>query len=758
MTEIVPILDVQAHRVIAACDADGRVFAATVTITNCDQTLRVAPIDSRRSSPINRALEVHAASIPEVRLAATGDGRLLALWTQSGPVGMQLCCAVRARGGRWGEPAAIAGPFGGALAPAVTVDRHDRLWCAYQSTATGKHHIFVTWLTADEWAFGQRISDGDGHCFAPSICPFANGVRVVWDGRIDGRYGVWMREVDTESDLTQREDQAVIVEADTLLANASIAALDDERSVVVYERAQDGWGRRNRTPRGSREQMSEGNYLGARRDLRAVMIGPEGMAGLSGKLNRTLNDAIPSPVRTQPRVAVDGSGGLWLSWRQIHSLADAPGETGFVAAVSAYRQGAFGPPVILPESGGTSAMEAHFAADPAGGVLLAYSGRTDGRYHGHVVALPAVGRGGPVRTGKFRPMEICDFDPPTPSRRIGLGDPYGSPQLLWGDLHRHTNLSDCRWWIEGSPADAYRYALAAAELDFVAVTDHMWSVATPDTAAEGFDLAAAYNMPGVFTAFCAYEASFFDGGDGHMVVLSDRQLRRGGRPKSRRQLAKGVDPVHTLIIPHHTGDRQYGYSWDGHDDRIAPVAEIYQPYRGSFERENGPAPPTAWRNEGNTIDPDRTLLAAWRAGLKLGVVASSDHLATAGAFAGVWADANTRRDILDALRLRRCFAATTKIELAFWADDRFMGESFTADRAKVAFTVRCRADAVIDRIDLLADGDVVHTFRPAGRTGRRRATVRKQLPIAAEEHFYCVRIRLRDANIAWSSPIWITGP
>jgi len=753
MNEMLPIVDAAAYRIDAACDASGRVVTAIVTVGPRHQTLRIAAADDTDRD----ALTVTAAAIPDIRLIAGRARRLVAVWTQPANVGMQLWSAVRSETGRWTRPEAIAGPFGAVLAPAVTVDRGGRVWCAYQSTAAGKHHIFVTWLNAGEWAFAQRISDGDGHCFAPSICPFDEGVRIVWDGRIDGRYGIWMAEMDTDADLTRREPQAAIAGDDTLVANPTIVALDSEHSVVVWERAQPRWGLRNRVIRGSRSEMSAGNYLLARRNLHAAMIGPEGIADLSGDLNRTFNDAIPSPVRTQPRLAVGAGGGVWLTWRQIHSLADAPRETGFVGAVSAYRRGRWTTPAILPGSGGTSAMEARFANDPAGGVLLAYTGREDGRYRGRVVSLPATDRGGDIRTEPFDAMTVCDFDPPTPTRRIALGDPFASPQLLWGDVHRHSNLSDCRWWLEGAPADAYRYALAAAELDFVAITDHVWCVDTGDTRAEGFDLAWAYDMPGVFTAFCAQEASFFEGGDGHMVVLSEHQLDKVTQHDSRADLVAALDARECVVIPHHTGDADYGYAWDGHDDELSPVAEIYQPYRGSFEAAECPAPPTPWRDEGNRPHPDRTLMAAWKAGLKLGVVASSDHLATGGAFVGVWADGNTRRDILAALRRRRCFAASAKIELAFWADDRFMGEQFATDAAKTTFTVRCRADERLAKIELLGDGEVVHTFGFAGKTGRRRATVRKTLPVAPGEHFYYVRVYLQDRNMAWSSPIWITG-
>ena len=48
--------------------------------------------------------------------------------------------------------------------------------------------------------------------------------------------------------------------------------------------------------------------------------------------------------------------------------------------------------------------------------------------------------------------------------------------LYFGDLHRHTELSVCRTGADGSLEDAYRYAIDAAGLDFLCVTDHVQHV------------------------------------------------------------------------------------------------------------------------------------------------------------------------------------------------------------------------------------------------------------------------------------------
>ena len=748
----------RARRCALAVGPGGRLYVATVTAEPGRARLRVGSLDGHAEAEPG-PLVVTARAILDVCLCRDEQDRLVALWNQYGPGGVKLHFAVRHAGGRWSAPTLVSTLFGSDLSPAVTRDELGRPWCVFQNNSTGRGHIFVTWFTAGRWAFPQRISDGDGCCFAPAACRFGHGVRVVWDARVDGEYGVFMREVDAEAKVSRREPQADVALSDSLLATPAIPALDAERSFVVYEQAPPGWGERNAVLRDSRGKMAAGNYLHARRDLRAALIGPKGIAPAAEEPNDALKAGRPSPSRSGPALAGDGEAGIWLLCRQIDSLEQADPTAGYVLAATCLSAGRWSPPIILPDSGALSDSPAVLARDGDGGVLAGYIQRDRADHRAHVVALPAVADPGRPKGAHYRAMDLSNFQASSAPRRAVLERRHGSPKLLWGDLHRHSNVSDCRWWLEGSPRDAYRYAMAAADLDFLAVTDHAMYLSTPDALADVHDEANAVNLPGVFTAFCACEANFGDGG-GHMVVLAGGDALPIPRADSRADLFGQLDPAEVLVIPHHTGDPDHPYRWDGHDEALAPVVEVYQPYRSSFESPDAPAPPTPWRQAGNTPTADSTVLAGWRGGLKLGVVASSDHLSTGGAFAGVWAVRNTRADILDALRRRHCYAASDRIELVFWADGHFMGDGFRIDpaggEAKVTFKVRCRGTEAIRNIELLGDGEVVHLFPGGkGKTGRS-LTAQKKLPVPAGEHFYTLRVFQADRHMAWSSPIWIT--
>ena len=478
------IFSTYASRFTLGSDGSGQVFIATVAAGRFGRHLRVAPLPQRRGETDSAdELALPARGILDVALSHDQAGRLVAVWNQLGPAGVRLKFAVRQGPRRWSSPAEISPLPGGALAPVMARDELGRLWCVFQNNSLGAHHIFVTWMWDGMWAFPRRISDGDGHCFAPAACPFGHGVRVVWDARIDETYGIYMREVDTETKVSRHEPQATVAEADTLLARATILALDGETSLIVYERAQDGWGRPNRSPPlRSRVEMTRGNFLNARRRLHGVTVGPDGIAPLRADLHR--QPGWPAcPTRTGPQLGRDGTGGIWLAFRQIESIDHLDEARGFVQAVTCYHDGAWQPPAILPDSVGSAGSPAVLARSADGALLAAYAQRDTKRYRMHVVALPPIQDSRWPTTEKFETMEIPDFDDSQAVAKITTDGGHSSPRLLWGDLHRHSDVSTCRWWLDGSPADAYRYALAAAELDFLALTDHNFHLTTPDAQA-----------------------------------------------------------------------------------------------------------------------------------------------------------------------------------------------------------------------------------------------------------------------------------
>ena len=61
---------------------------------------------------------------------------------------------------------------------------------------------------------------------------------------------------------------------------------------------------------------------------------------------------------------------------------------------------------------------------------------------------------------------------PTSRAQAALGDDGARYQLYWGDLHRHTDVSNCRTGFDGCINEHFRYAYDASGLDYLTTTDH----------------------------------------------------------------------------------------------------------------------------------------------------------------------------------------------------------------------------------------------------------------------------------------------
>ena len=171
-------------------------------------------------------------------------------------------------------------------------------------------------------------------------------------------------------------------------------------------------------------------------------------------------------------------------------------------------------------------------------------------------------------------------------------DSAGSPlQLLRGEFHRHTEISSHRDQ-DGLLEDSWRYALDAANLDWMGNGDHM----------SGFNFEYMWwfiqkmtdlhqNPPG-FVAALTYERS---------AGLSQRPPQRdaaaAGNPAASLRQPPGnagrgnaghQDPLRLLEalrrhLHSHTSATGMGTDWRDNDPDVEPVVEIYQGHRHNYE-------------------------------------------------------------------------------------------------------------------------------------------------------------------------------
>ncbi|KAA3612456.1 MAG: DUF3604 domain-containing protein [Planctomycetota bacterium] len=322
-----------------------------------------------------------------------------------------------------------------------------------------------------------------------------------------------------------------------------------------------------------------------------------------------------------------------------------------------------------------------------------------------------------------------------PRTRKAAPEPHRSGgrefRLYFGDLHRHTDLSLCFPFFDGSLNDAYRYALEVAELDFLGVTDHTRDIAKGNALSQlwwrSTKEVTRYHIPGRFRPFFAFERSHRDT-DHNVISLREDRLRNFPPPLPEYWAELEND---TLTIPHQPF---IGKVWDHHDDHHRPLMEIYQGFRNT--------------------DARKAAHQGLADGHHVGFIASSDHLSTSASFAGVWAAEGDRESLFRALQARRTFAATDRIRMVFQCGEHWMGEHIQ-DLGPAEFSYQVEGTGLLQELHLILDGEVVQKLPLLGTRAEGSLSLKVQ---QSGEHFVYLHLLQKDGGQAWSSPIWFTVP
>lgn len=353
------------------------------------------------------------------------------------------------------------------------------------------------------------------------------------------------------------------------------------------------------------------------------------------------------------------------------------------------------------------------------------------------------------------------------AQRISHSIEYGGKKLhlVFGDLHEHTDVSQCNRLGEQTIDESYQHMRDIASLDFAAATDHGYNI-TPYLWNYTAKMARVNYDPGRFLTFLGEEwTSTFEeysekhpyGFYGHRnLILADAYFPRWWNEQNRQTPAEvwadlrkmKADFIH---IPHQIADTgNVPTDWDYADETAQPVAEIFQ-IRGSYEY--GGAPRQAARS---VPKPGYFLQDAWARGIVIGVIASPDHGGGLGK-ACVFTPELTRPAVLEALRQRHCFGTTAaRIMLDVRVNGHLMGEKIAGAEGPVDVAVRAICPGEIDLIEICRNNEFIYT-RPGAGAREMNFTFRDERPVAGKSYYY-VRVRQADEEIAWSSPVWLGYP
>ncbi|MEE8450264.1 MAG: hypothetical protein V3R99_00065, partial [Thermoguttaceae bacterium] len=368
-------------------------------------------------------------------------------------------------------------------------------------------------------------------------------------------------------------------------------------------------------------------------------------------------------------------------------------------------------------------------------------------------------------------------------------------ELYWGDFHRHTDISNCITPHDGCIVEQFRYAYDIAKLDLLGTSDHT-DIGKPYDPYEWWcnqKLADVFFVPDFFTSMYVYEReqrwpwghrNVIFAERGGPIVYIKRALYKsmpwhatlpaadGGAEILPQEVWKilgksGMD----LSIISHTGATGMGTDWDGYDgidNAVENLVEIYQGARVSYEGIGAPQPTVGFPRS-RQLKPDAhgsvqtgrdfgqfnkgVYQQALKNGYKLGVFANSDHISTHTSFGGVYVKSFTRHGILEGLNARRTIAGTDKIFIDFSCNGHPMGEVFdTSDKPELKVSVE--GTAPLTAVTILRNEVNIRRFTPED-TKQFETTFTDDAPIDGENRYY-VRVEQADGSIGWASPVWVT--
>ncbi len=698
--------------------------------------------------------------LERITVAPLGNSRCCLVWAERKEGNWDLfSCSLKITGGRieCGELEKLTENPGVDRSPVLAAGNGSPV-LVWQGWRNARSAIFTRPLKNGRWGEPEQVSDNGGNSWDPAVAISKGGAAAVaWSAWREGSYDIHLRIRTGESWSPIRS----VAATERFEAHPALAYDPTGTLWIAYEEGRAGWG-----------MDSHSAGLRSERNVRIRIWRNHELLEPAGNAAFQLPEAFKD-TSEMAHLACDAGGTLWLFFRNLSGRG-----VWTIQGCSLGNDG-WSPPVPFRLSAAGQNVQMAAAAGSLGNLLAVWPSdhRTD--QVGKESSLYASSL--PRREPRTIPVEGKRLATPSPvplkkaprdrPRALMAGTDL---QLFFGDLHRHTELSVCRTGTDGSVEDAHRYAIDAAELDFLCITDHVQHVKilgdydywlTGKTA----DLNRVEDLHQPFYGYERSQRWPF----GHRNIISpERNPKRVPRTADNRpwdanrgypeevrvtppELWAQLVGQNTITIPHTTGNPVMGGDFRYPPDAMEPVVEIYQGCRISYEYASAPDPRRTRESSqfGGATKAGGFIWDALSKGYRYGFIASSDHVATHNSYACVWAKSFSNKDILEALRLRNCYAATDRIVCDVVMGNHLMGAEFEATEVP-PLEVRIEGTAPLDRIDVIKDNRIVYTHPPGENSFTAYFTYR-DLDAKPGVHYYYVRAIQKDRNLAWVSPIWV---
>ncbi|MEK7406863.1 MAG: DUF3604 domain-containing protein [Acidobacteriota bacterium] len=658
----------------------------------------------------------------------------------------------------------------------LATDSNGSLWLVWQGFRAGKSDILARRYDGSAWSPAERVSTSPANDWEPAVAADSAGrVYVAWDTYDQGNYDILMRHYSGG----KWSEPVAVARTGKFEAHASLACDRQNRLWATWNESGMNWGKDT-----GFLVIKQGNRLYQWRNLAvAVWDGKSWQEPLAD-----LDLALPEDVRGYndlPALQMDGAGRPWVFFRHrtlrirdVPSYAPAHRAAWEIVGV-AYDGDRWSAPLRVPFSQGRSDVRGGFALDGRGNLFAAWP--TDNRdfeeflfehadvYAGCLPALPGAPAGPKLKARtipqlKVNPVHAREGEDLARIRQYAIESGGNSYRIYRGDTHRHTEFS-MDGNNDGTLLDCYRYALDAASLDFLGVSEHN-GAGGPDVEYINWLLQQAadlFMLPKTFTPLYGYERSV-GYPNGHRNVMF---ARRGNPtlpiPPEEQKAKAGAKALYDYLKRYrgvafsHTSATGMGTDWRDNEPEVEPLVEIYQGDRVSAEYEGAPKA----AHSGNLASapggfrPAGYVWNAWAKGYKLGVQSSSDHLSTHISYASTLATEFTREGLLDAMRQRHSYGATDNILLDYRlqaAGKEHLQGDIVSVPGEFRLWVKVIGTAPIRQIDIIKNNRFIHNRQNLGPEAS--FTFVDNDPSPGESYYY-VRVHQVDDQMAWSSPIWV---
>lgn len=737
--------------------------------------------------------------------ALTGDhqGGLWCFWGQLDNDVMSLYGSRIAQGKKAGKPERIAASNASETFADCGVDAKGRVWVTWQSLRRGQADVFCRWIDpkVGKWSKEISVSRPAGGNWEPQLAfTKTDGAWVAFDSSRGGEFNLFVAHVST----TGRVQEYNLTSSPEYEGRVSVCTdAENDGLWIAAERGRKRWGKDSRSHLptdglNASKRILLGHFDTGTRKFTELKVAGEGQPLPKGASNLNL-----------PSVGLTPNGVPLIAYRFFN-------RTRWQVALIRYnpKNQKWTQPFVVPDSAFGQDRRVALLRNSKHEVFVGWPSDkrvnklclVSGVYLGKLEPTKLKNNNRTKSSIRFlkKPEDYLNEETPPRHRddhhtwKIN-GEEY---TLLWGDLHRHTDFSNCRTGFDGCIVEHYRYAYDMAALDFLGTSDHtdIGKHYDPYEWWQTQKLVDALHARGKFHSLYAYEREQrFPWGHRNVVFA-----QRGGPIVYIRRKLYENSPWHSLyptkpgqleINPpelwnvlrqygkpvsaiSHTGATGMGTDWDKYksiDNRVENIVEIFQGARVSYEALGAPQP-TVGMTKGEPYTPHRrgvkgfpkppspikdfqneghnrgVYQRALHNGFKLGVFASSDHISTHVSFGGVYVKNKTREGIIEGFNARRTVAATDKIFIEFTVNGSPMG---TVIKSKTNPKLKLTVDgtAPLKAITVVRNEKNYKYFLPEDDDYTREWN--DPSPLKGDNRYY-LRIEQIDGNMAWSSPVWVT--